>query len=139
MTKEILITIEGQQLGNDEEPIIVTSPGIYHFTNGRHYVQYQEILTDSGVISKNTLKISPSHILLSKRTNHISQMEFDLNEITQTIYQTAYGDLNFDIRTDSIVISEEAERIEVSMNYSLSTNDAHVSDNRIRITIEAVL
>jgi uncharacterized beta-barrel protein YwiB (DUF1934 family) len=66
-------------------------------------------------------------------------MEFDLNEITQTIYQTAYGDLNFDIRTDSIVISEEAERIEVSMNYSLSTNDAHVSDNRIRITIEAVL
>lgn len=139
MTKEVLITIEGQQLGHDEEPIIVTSPGTYHFRNGRHYIQYQEILTDSGAISNNTIKISPSHILLSKkRTNHISQMEFALNEITQTRYQTAYGDLSFDIRTDSIAVSEELEKIEVTMNYSLSTNDAHVSDNRISIIIKAV-
>lgn len=138
MTKEVQVTIEGKQLGNDEEPIIVTVPGTYHYTNGKHYVQYQEKLTDGETYSKNIIKISASNVLLSKKSAGVSQMEFDLKEVTQTVYQTAYGNLHFDVRTNSIVLLEEDDRIRVRMNYSLSTGDSLVSDNSILITILSV-
>lgn len=137
MTKEVLVTIEGMQQGDDAEPIVVTVPGIYHQANGKHYVQYEEKLTDSEEHSKNTIKISASNVLLSKKTSEVSQMEFVLGEITQTIYQTGYGNLHFDVKTDSIVLLEEEDRIRVRMSYTLSTAEVLVSSNNILITIQS--
>ncbi|HWT75383.1 MAG TPA: DUF1934 domain-containing protein [Mobilitalea sp.] len=135
MTKEVFVTIEGLQKGTEEEAIIVTAPGIYHFTNGRHYIQYEEKLADSGEVSKNTIRIEPSQVVLSKKVMQVSQMIFDLQEITQTAYLTPYGNLMLGIKTASINLKEELERIEVSMDYALSSEEAFLSDNSIRITV----
>ncbi len=137
MIKEVIVTIEGIRIGTEEEPIVVTVPGIYHFTNGKHYIQYEEKIADSDAVSKNIMKISPTHIVLSKKTTQVSQMEFDLKETTQTVYPTVYGNLPFDIRTDSILLEETQDLIEVKLLYTLFTGDAHVSDNSIMISIAA--
>ena len=135
MTKQVLITIEGRQINGDEEPIIITAPGTYHFTNGRHYIQYDEKLEESETVSKNTIKIGTSKVVLVKKLLQISEMVFDLNEITQTVYQTPYGNLVFDVKTYSILLKEGAEKIEVFMEYSLSADSALVSDNSITVTV----
>lgn len=134
MTKDVFVKIEGFQSG-EQESIETKVQGVYHFTNGKHYIQYNEKLSEANVISRNTIKIAPSQVILSKKVRDNSQMVFDLFEITQTTYQTPYGNLTFDIKTSSIKLKEEADKIELIMDYSLSADDNHVSDNNIVITI----
>lgn len=134
MNKDVIVKIEGSQSG-EQESIETKVPGVYHFTNGKHYIQYNEKLPETNVISKNTIKIAPSQVILSKKVRENSQMVFDLFEITQTTYQTPYGNLTFDIKTSSINLKEEADKIVLTMDYTLSADDSHVSDNNIVITI----
>ena len=135
MTKEVLIRIEGRQIGSDDEPIVTIVPGVYHNTRGKHYIQYEEPIEDVAAVSKNMIKIEPSKVVLSKKIVRTSEMIFDRAETTQLDYQTPYGDLTFELKTYSILLKEESDRLEVYMEYSLYSNSAHVSDNSILITI----
>ena len=135
MTKEVIISIEGTQIGSEEDPIVVTASGIYHFTNGKHFVQYDEKLEGSDKSSKNTIKISPSNVVLTKKTVVQSHMEFELNELTRTYYQTAYGEMIFDIITKSISLEEKPYKIEARLEYTLTTQGSVVSDNIITVII----
>lgn len=135
MTKEVRITIEGRQIGSDEEPIITTATGVYHYTRGKHYIQYEEPIEEVSAISKNMIKIEPSKVVLTKKVVRASEMIFDRAETTHLDYQTPYGNLMFELKTYSILLKNESDRLEVYMEYSLYSNAAHVSDNSILITI----
>lgn len=137
MTKEVLVTIKGTQLGTEEEPVIMTAPGTYHFANGKHYVHYEENLEESDDIAKNTIKIASNRIVLMKKGVQNAQMIFDLKEADQALYQTPFGNLSFQTQTHSIQIREENLRLEIQMEYSLYTEDEKLSDNRLNIIIEA--
>lgn len=139
MTKEVLIIIEGLQLGSEEEPIITKVTGTYHFKNGRHYIQYEDKLSEEEAITKNSIKIAPAMVTLSKKGKANSVMEFILDEITQAIYSTPYGNLILDIKTNSILLKESNDLIEMKMGYSLSTDASHLSDNSIRIKISPII
>jgi uncharacterized beta-barrel protein YwiB (DUF1934 family) len=134
MTEKISITIEGRQAGMDE-PVVMTAIGTYHFINGRHYIQYDEAIPDTGEVTKNIIKINKSGISLTKKGKQSSQLEFDFKEKTQAIYHTPYGNLTFGVSTKSINMREEPGRIEVRLSYSLYADDSHVSDNTISIRI----
>lgn len=138
MTREVFITIAGMQLEDGQEPVTIKAPAIYHYANGKHYVQYEEEQKDGAGAVKNTLKIAPSEIVLSKKGIRQSQMSFCLTEISQTFYQTPYGSLELEISTKSIKLKEEENRLEVKLEYSLSAASSHLSDNRLMIVIEAV-
>lgn len=138
MTKEVLVTIEGLQKGIEEDSIITSASGTYHFTKGKHYIQYDEPIAESNTVSKNIIKIEPSQVILSKKLLQMTEMVFDLKEITQTAYHTPYGSLIFDIKTSSIQINEEPEKIVVIMEYALSAEESHVSDNSITITVTSL-
>lgn len=135
MTKEVFITIEGWQLGSEEEPVITKVAGTYHFANGRHYVRYEERLPEEEEVTENTMKIAPGQVTLSKKGKTPSVMEFVLDGITQTAYRTPYGSLLLGIRTDSMLLEEKDDLIEIRMEYSLSTDASQLSDNRIVIRI----
>jgi uncharacterized beta-barrel protein YwiB (DUF1934 family) len=138
MTKEVFITIEGRLL-EEEEPVILRVPGTYHFTKGSHYIQYEEKLPESDAITKNIIKITPSQVTLSRKGKQLSRMIFDRKETTQAVYQTAYGSLLFELKTQSILLNEGKDNLELKMEYSLSVNDAHLSDNRITVNVTSKL
>lgn len=135
MTKEVLVRIEGRQIGSDEEPIITTAPGVYHNTRGKHYIQYEEAIDEIAAVSKNMIKIEPSRVVLTKKRVRTSEMIFDRAGTTRLDYPTPYGDLTFDLKTYSILIKDESDQLEVYMEYSLYSNSDLVSDNSILITI----
>ncbi|MDD3172783.1 MAG: DUF1934 domain-containing protein [Herbinix sp.] len=137
MTKDVIISIKGIQLGAEEEPVIMTAMGTYHLTNGKHYIQYDEKIEDSDISLKNTLKISTFGVLLTKKGVQHSQMAFDLNETTRTVYQTPYGNLSLEVKTKSIQIKEASEKIEVKLKYSISDDVSKMSENELIIAIEA--
>lgn len=67
-----------------------------------------------------------------------THMVFDLNESTQSEYETQYGSLFFQIKTTAINIVEKHNEIILNMEYSLSHSDSHISDNRIHIEIKEI-
>lgn len=136
MTKEVSITIIGNQPGTKEEPVTMTASGIYHLTNGKHDIRYEEKSEEHEVVLKNSLKITQTKVVLTKKGAQNSLMEFDLDETTQAVYPTPYGSLALDIKTKLIVVKETSNKIEVKLEYALFTNDSKLSNNELLIIIE---
>ena len=57
MDKEVLIHVRGLQTmdaDGEQEPLEIVVPGQYYFRNGSHYLRYEEILEDDGVVEFKT-------------------------------------------------------------------------------------
>jgi uncharacterized beta-barrel protein YwiB (DUF1934 family) len=135
MTKEVVIIIEGTQIGAEESPILMTASGTYHRHHDKHYIQYEEPAEDGQGCIKNMVKIGASQIEMTKKGAASSEMRFDMNNKSEITYQTPYGSLFFESQTSQITIVEEEASIEVAMEYSLYSNNDRISDNRTIIRI----
>lgn len=135
MTKEVLITIEGLQPGAEDDPVIETACGIYHYLNGRHYIQYDHKPQDEEGIIKNTIKIGLNQAEMTKKGAGISQMSFDLGRMTEAVYQTPYGNLCFEVKTTKMAISETPDMIRIKLEYSLYSQDSCLSNHETLLTI----
>jgi uncharacterized beta-barrel protein YwiB (DUF1934 family) len=135
MTKEITVIIEGLQLGEEAEAIKTTASGVYQYRNGKHFIHYDEKIENGKEITKNTIKISQSQIDIMKRGSSNSHMVFNLGEPTRSVYETPYGSLVFIIHTTIINVEEYPNEIRVKLQYTLSSENSHLSDNHITIKI----
>ena len=136
MTKEVSIVMEGIQKGSEDSPVLTTASGIYHMHHDKHYIQFEEQEEEGQGIIKNMIKIALNKVEMTKKGTVNSEMVFDLDHKTEIIYRTSFGTLYFEAQTSKITINEEAEKLEVLLEYSLFSNDDSISENRtiIRIT-----
>ncbi len=137
MTKDVDITIIGKQESIEDNEVTIKTTGSYHFTNGKHYIQYDEISEEDGKAIRNTLKISPNEVSYRKKDKFNTWMYFEKNEISQMNYPTPYGNLALYISTRIIDVTETQEKIEAVLEYTLSNNNASVSENTLHIIISA--
>jgi len=138
MTKEVSIIIDGVQIGTEEEPIIMTASGTYHLQNDKHYIQYEEPSEDGQGTIKNRIKITPSQVEMTKKGASDSQMNFDLNHSTEIIYQTPYGNLFFEVKTNLLEVIETEKLIEVKLEYTLYSNGDLIAEHRTIIRINSL-
>jgi|BioPla2DNA2_1021312.scaffolds.fasta_scaffold00586_2 uncharacterized beta-barrel protein YwiB (DUF1934 family) len=137
MVKDVIITVKGFQPGTSEESIKVEALGSYHYRNGKHYIQYEEISEEENTRTRNTLKVSLNQVDMMKKGTEKASMTFCLKEQTRMTYQTPYGFLDFDINTHQIKIQEMEHEILIELFYSLSSDNNWVSDNLIKIKVRA--
>ncbi len=137
MTKEVIVNIEGRQLDSDEMVIIIKVDGVYHLQHQKHFIQYDEPAETEDAVIKNMIKISPNRIEITKKGAAASQMNFDLDQNTEAIYQTPYGDLCFQIRTSGIFLEETENSILVKLEYALYSEGSQLSEHRTIIMIQA--
>ena len=59
MTKDVLLSIKGLQIGENEQndTIEVISPGDYYFRNGKHFFMYEEVMEGQKESTRNMIKI----------------------------------------------------------------------------------
>lgn len=137
MKKKIAIVIEGTQPGSGEEPMITKAEGTYHYKNDSHYIRYDEEPQESDGVISNAIKITPMQVFITKKGALQAQMSFDRKQETSATYHTAYGNLTFGIRTNSISLSEEEDRLQLTLEYSLTSDGNPLSDNIITIDIKS--
>lgn len=135
MTKDVIVTIDGRQLGEEDGVISTTASGIYHQRGNKHFVYYDEKAEDGEGITKNTIKITPNQIEIIKKGINSSHMIFHVKETTDTCYQTPYGSLLLTIQTLELQVEDSLDEIRVKLQYTLSAKDAHLSDNSIMIRV----
>ena len=68
MTKDVLITISGvQMLDDDDEDVEMVTRGDYYQKNGKHYIMYDEQMEGFEGTVKNIIKVSPGSVDIIKK------------------------------------------------------------------------
>lgn len=153
MNRNVNIFIEGNVRGESDDGIITKALGLYTKINEVHILSYKESAVNrddkSDNIDKkslgleedclNTIKISPGLVEMIKSGENSTHMTFDMTRSTQSVYDTPYGSLHFQICTSRIDIEDNmAGKLILHMDYSLSHDDSHISDNQIYLVINEV-
>lgn len=141
MTKDVLINVSGLQIDLDSnENVEIITRGQYYLRNNHQFIVYDEYLDDtSKEVTKNTLKITPDSIELTKRGVANVHMVFEKNKETVTYYDTPFGSLLMGITTSDIKVHETNELINIIINYGLSINYNHVTDCNINIKVTSII
>lgn len=139
MMKDILVSISGLQFEIDQdEAVEVISVGEYYNRNNKHYVIFEEMVEDENghnSIIKNTIKISGKQVEIMKKGPNRMHMIFEENQKNMSYYETPFGTLLIGIYTTKIVIKEQENIINVTIDYGLEVNYTHVSDCTIDIKV----
>lgn len=138
MTKEVVVSLKGLQLVQDEqsEAIEVIAPGEYYIRNGKHYVLYDEVMEDSSSVCKNMLKFNDSCLEFIRKGEVNVHMIFETGKKNLTYYYTPFGNLQMGIDTTFIDIKESEDEIFVEVKYALDVNCEYVGDCHISISVK---
>ncbi len=139
MTKDVLITISGiQMMDEDDMDIEMMVRGDYYQKNGKHYILYEEMLEGFTGTVKNIIKISPDSMDIIKKGIANTHMQFEKDKKNLSCYNTPMGDMVVGIQARDIRINEQPDRLTVDVEYSLDINYEHLSDCSIRVGVQSV-
>lgn len=138
MTKDVIVSISGLQMDMENQaPIEVITVGNYYYKNGKHYILFDEAAGDSGVLTKNTIKIAENRVDVIKKGESSVHMIFEPDTKNMTYYQTPFGSFLVGINTLKISRQEDDLNIHTKINYALEVNYSHMSDCSIEINIKS--
>lgn len=139
MTKEVLISISGIQImdGEDNDVELITA-GNYYMKNGKHYILYDEVMEGFEGVTKNTIRITPGNMDITKKGVANVHMEFVENKKNLSCYATPYGDMMVGINTSQISISEAEDQLKVKVDYTLDINYEPVSKCNIIVNVQSL-
>lgn len=93
MTKDVLLSIKGLQIGENEQndTIEVISPGDYYFRNGKHFFMYEEVMEGQKESTRNMIKVRDNYMELTKKGAVNVHMIFEKIKriLHTTIHRTA--------------------------------------------------
>lgn len=137
MTKDVLVTVRGKQIGTDyEDEIEVINIGTFYEKNNKIYIRYEEQQEGTNAVIRNMIKIDGEGIEITKKGSIGAQMVFRENEKVNSCYETQYGMIMMAIYTNRIQCIMEPDRIEINVLYSIEMNGELLSDADVYIKIE---
>ncbi len=140
MKEKVLVTITGShETDGETESIETIQPGNYKFLQGKHFIQYEEVLEESlgskPISAKCLLKVDKDSVILSKKGPTQTEMHFKTGEDYTTVYDTPFGSLQMKLYTTALNIQETEDSLTITIDYSMDMNYSHVSDCNIKIQI----
>ncbi|MFR1081199.1 DUF1934 domain-containing protein [Enterocloster sp.] len=138
MTKDVLITISGIQMMDEEDSDVeMIVRGDYYNRNGKHYILYDEIMEGFQGKVSNVIKISSNGMDIIKRGLANVHMQFQKIKKNLSCYNTPMGDMVVGIQANRIRIDENQDSLKVDIDYSLDINYEHLSDCSIRLDVQS--
>lgn len=138
MNKEVQLTISG--LHNDGQAegaaLEAVSMAEYYKRNDNHYLVYEETMEGFDKPTKNRIKFKDNLLELTRQGLLATHMIFEENKTHMTPYATPYGEVYLGITTDKVQIQEQKDSITVLVEYRLETEEALVSECRLKLHIE---
>lgn len=144
MNSEIKVTIEGIQVGFDEEdkattpvPIRTVQNGRYYQKNNKDYVIYEELFDKDNPksIITNTIIIEEDSFQIIRNGFVKSRLLFKANERYATSLITPMGTMYMMADTSICNIIKNEDSITLRSSYELSINDKKISTNAVEISV----
>ncbi|MGN0334237.1 MAG: DUF1934 domain-containing protein [Lachnospiraceae bacterium] len=137
MTKDIILTISGlyETDGISDDPVEIITPGQYFLKNGKHYVQFTEVLEGVEGEIRSLLKFDESCAELIRNGAANTRMAFRREQDTRTLYHTPMGMLSLSIYTEELNLTVREELIDVEIIYTISADGNVVTENEVKLSI----
>lgn len=136
MNKDICISVQGiQNTGSGWETILTKTTGTYYFENGFHVVNYHE-LDEHGTDTDNILFLSETEMRLCKSGSLSGQFLFLQGEKTLAEYFTPFGEMNFEVETESYKMRAKKKDINAQVIYRLYADGCLFLENNLSVHIE---
>ncbi len=136
MNKEVLLTITGLQLSQDDEDYTeMIAPGEYYFRGGKHYFLYEEVTEGFVETTKCTIKLDDAGKMMELTKKGVTNvhMIFEVNQKNDSFYYTPYGSLQIGIDGKKIEIEKGEDQMKVCVDYGLEMNYEHLANCKITI------
>lgn len=137
MTRDVNLTITGIQTDQDGHDTVteLRVRGQYYEKDGSRYLLYEEQDSDSGTVTKNTIKIKDCLLELSRSGSIRSRMLFQAGKSHQTSYITPYGALLLEVHTESMRNFWSDNNGTIQIDYYLAAENEILSRNKLSIKI----
>ncbi|MDD2973069.1 MAG: DUF1934 domain-containing protein [Lachnospiraceae bacterium] len=137
MTKEVMISIKGLQLNEEQgadnlETIIA---GTYYKKNDSHYVVFDEVLEGYENTIKSIIKFNGKEMSLTRHGLVNVHMLFEEKRKNMTSYGTPFGNIMIGIEADNIDLEERENELKLQVAYDLEVNYEHLADCKIEMHI----
>ena len=135
MAKDVLVSVKGTQYMDSESGSIeVITSGTWYEKNGKQYLMYEETYEEMQVTTKNTVKITPELIEVTKKGAIASKMIYELGKKHMSNYMTPMGLIVLGITTKDIFVEADAEKLQAEIRYAMEMNGQFVSENVLTMT-----
>ena len=122
MTKEVMVTLSGLQLGDSGEDTVETVHiGEYYEKNGVHYLFFDELLEGHKTPIRNMLKLRNEKLEVRKRGPVSAELVFEEGEVTESAYNIPYGSFLVGVHTKGVCLGVEEEKIEINVTAANTT------------------
>ncbi|NLL91305.1 MAG: DUF1934 domain-containing protein [Ruminococcaceae bacterium] len=135
--KKFLITIDGTQVGEDEEDRVSLSTfGSFYKKDNVYYITYEEsaatgfegdvtslVIDSDRMVTVNRTGVSNTHMVIEKGIRHMSY------------YTTDFGDIRLGIRADKIENQLNDNGGQLKLRYTLDINSMDLTTNELNINV----
>ena len=137
MLKEVVITIRSTiDYGMDEEDRIdFSTDGVYKLEDGVAQIAYLETEVTGLQGTRTSVKVLPERIIVDRRGNLTSRMEFTPGGKSSFLYDTPAGSATMNMNTRSVRHRFDHTGGELEIDYVLDMEHMVVSRNKFLLTV----
>lgn len=140
MKENYLINIEGIVNGeNDTDTISLLTRGSFVSKNGNFFISYKETAATGFAGNITTVKVEPQgKVSMLRFGNAPSQLVIEPGRRHVCHYDSRHGILTLGVAADEIDNKLSPSGGKLSFSYTLDSDNAHISHNRVNITVREV-
>lgn len=134
MAKDVLVSVKGTQfIDGEKDSVEVITSGTWSERNGKQYLLYEETYEGMQVTTKNTVKISPEIVEVTKKGAISSKMVYELGKQHMSDYMTPMGLIVLGITTKDIFVEADNDKLHLELKYAMEMNGQFVSESSLEI------
>ena len=140
MDNNVLITMQGNQLVDDEEGSYeLITEGTYVKRGEKYYATYKGSEITGYDKTTTTMKMKEDHMTMIRfGESGISQMVFEPHKQFTGIYRTPLGSMSVDVYTNEMRVEVDDNGGEVELDYFISMNSCEPVRNKLFVAIRKV-
>lgn len=135
MNKKAVITVKSN-ISVEEESIEVITPGVFTVLKNGFKVEYDETKLSGMEGTKTTMMINKNSFELIRCGSTETQMIFDRNNHSMSLYKTPYGNMTVTIDTKQLNIDVDENGGSIHIVYTLLIEDQQKIETDLNIDIK---
>jgi len=137
MTKDVIISISGQQLSTENDPDVIEfiTNGSYSKKNGNYSITYKESELTGLDGSVTTLTVTKDGVSMVRTGPFPTQLIFEKHRKHLSLYETGEGPIVVAVNTNSIESTLSDSGGDLSIAYSLEVEHAAAGANTLKINV----
>jgi len=134
--ERVIVHVRGAQTDPEGETscIETVAEGRHYYKGGKHYVLYDDQMTDTGEVS-TVLKIEPAAMVLLRSGAICQEQRFVVNEESISEYRTPFGSLQMAVRTEKLDVVYGSVTGNIDVIYAMSIDGQVQSQNELHIEV----